>query len=644
MRAKIVCLLILTATALVADVKLAPPFASHMVLQRDAKLPIWGTADPREKITVRFAGQKRTTRTGDDGRWRVELSPVSASSKPREFVVTGSRKSPPLTLEDVLVGEVWICGGQSNMERQLGPRPPQKPIVGWKEEVAAARYPQIRQLYVSQRLAMTPQATAEATWTVCSPETAADFTAVGYFFARDLFNQLEVPIGIIHSSWGGTPVEAWGSAAALKAFPEFDESIHALAETARDPAAARKSYDERLAKWYDAMDPAQHAQRWRDAAFDDQDWESMKLPGAWEEAGHPGWDGVAWFRRDFDLPATWKGGDIELRLSAVDDADTTWVNGHQVGGLTGWNTPRVYRVSGSMLKPSGNVIAVRVLDTGGNGGIWDASLPLQIVATDGSFAGVSLAGAWRCHFETPLDSAHRPPLDVSQSPGNPTVLYNGMIAPLVPYAIRGVIFYQGEANADRALQYRTLFPAMIADWRRQWQEGDFPFLFVQIAPFREMPPEIREAQLIAWQSTKNTAMVVTIDCGDAADIHPANKKPVGGRLALAARALAYQEPVEFSGPVFASSEFKQGRVELHFTHLGSGLVEKDGALTGFTAAGPDGVFHPAKARIAGETVLVTSSEVPRPTSVRYAWENVASGNLFNREGLPASPFRTDVPR
>jgi sialate O-acetylesterase len=223
-------------------------------------------------------------------------------------------------------------------------------------------------------------------------------------------------------------------------------------------------------------------------------------------------------------------------------------------------------------------------------------------------------------------------------------LYNGMIAPLVPYAIRGVIFYQGEANADRALQYRTLFPAMIADWRRQWQEGDFPFLFVQIAPFREMPPEIREAQLIAWQSTKNTAMVVTIDCGDAADIHPANKKPVGGRLALAARALAYQEPVEFSGPVFASSEFKQGRVELHFTHLGSGLVEKDGALTGFTAAGPDGVFHPAKARIAGETVLVTSSEVPRPTSVRYAWENVASGNLFNREGLPASPFRTDVPR
>ena len=642
MRAKTICLLLLTATSLIADVKLAPPFASHMVLQRDTKLPVWGTADPREKITVRFAGQKRTTRADDDGRWHVELSPVSASSKPREFIVTGSRKSPPITLADVLVGEVWICGGQSNMERQLGPRPPQKPIIGWQEEVAAAHHPQIRQLYVSQRLAATPQSSADATWTVCTLETVSDFTAVGYFFARDLFEKLDVPIGIIHSSWGGTPVEAWTSAGALKAFPEFDESIKALADTARDPAAARKSYDERLAKWYDEMDPAQHAREWREAAFDDRDWESMTLPGAWEEAGHAGWDGVAWFRQRFDLPATWKGGDIELRLSAVDDADTTWVNGNHVGGLTGWDTPRVYRVSGSTLKPSGNVIAVRILDTGGNGGIWDAAMPFQIVATDGSFAPVSLAGAWRCHFATPLDSGHRPPLDVSQSPGNPTVLYNGMIAPLVPYAIRGVIFYQGEANADRAHQYRTLFPAMIADWRRQWHQGDFPFLFVQIAPFREMPPEIREAQLIAWQSTKNTAMAVTIDCGDAGDIHPANKKPVGERLALAARALAYQEPIEFSGPVFHSSAFAPGRAVLHFTHVGSGLMAKNGALMGFTAAGKDGRFHPATAVIVGDTVVVTSSEVSQPTAVRYGWENVASGNLFNREGLPSSPFRTDV--
>jgi sialate O-acetylesterase len=335
-----------------------------------------------------------------------------------------------------------------------------------------------------------------------------------------------------------------------------------------------------------------------------------------------------------------------LRLSAIDDVDTTWVNGTEVGATAGYNLPRAYRIPASLLKAKGNVIAVRVLDTGGGGGIWDKKLPFEIVPLSGNGGALSLAGPWLCRFASPLskDYKQRPPVDAATGAGRPTVLYNAMIAPLVPYAMRGVIFYQGEANADRATQYRTLFPALINDWRHQWNQGDFPFLFVQIAPFHDMPPEIREAQVIAWQATKNTAMAVTIDCGDAADIHPAHKQPVGARLALAARAVAYGETLEYSGPVFTDLKVANGQGVLHFTHLGGGLIAKDGALAGFTLAGADGVFHPAHAEIIGDTVVVSSSLVSKPLAVRYGWADVAAGNLFGATGLPASPFRTDVER
>jgi sialate O-acetylesterase len=255
---------------------------------------------------------------------------------------------------------------------------------------------------------------------------------------------------------------------------------------------------------------------------------------------------------------------------------------------------------------------------------------------------VALAGAWRYRASLPLDPVNRPPADYANTPIAPGALYNGMIAPLLPYSIRGVIWYQGEANVGREQQYRTLFPALIAGWRRAWGEGDFPFLFVQIAPFKDMTPEIREAQLLTWQHTPNTAMAVTIDCGDAGDIHPAHKQPMGARLALAARALAYGEALEYSGPVFQSMRREDRRVILSFTHVDGGLVAKDRPLTGFTIAGADKLFHPAHAAIEGDTVVVSADEVPQPAAVRYGWANVPEGNLFNASGLPASPFRTDV--
>jgi sialate O-acetylesterase len=369
----------------------------------------------------------------------------------------------------------------------------------------------------------------------------------------------------------------------------------------------------------------------------------MILPTYWENVGYPDFDGVFWFRRTIDLPEIGTNSDFELHLGAVDDIDTTWVNGVQVGAISGWDAPRMYRVSASVWKPGSNVIVVRVLDTGGNGGLWGGDDPMRLDIRNGEKTNsISLTGTWLCKQSVSLTDVGWLPTDYSQSSSTPSVLYNGMIAPLLSYAIRGVIWYQGESNVGRERQYRTLFPAMITDWRRTWGEGDFPFLFVQIAPYRGNSPEIREAQLLTWQNTTNTAMAVTIDCGDASDIHPPHKQPMGARLALAARAIAYGEKLEYSGPVFKSMKIEGSEAVLRFTHPGGGLVAKDGPLKGFTIAGADKVFHPAQAEIRGQTIVVISDAVFRPVAVRYGWANVPEGNLFNRAGLPASPFRTGV--
>ena len=637
--------LLFIAPALFGAVQLASPFGDHMVLQQGQPVPVWGTAAPGEKITVEFAGQKKSAKAGADGRWRIDLKKLKASSEPREFLITsGDQKSAIVNRKftDVLVGEVWICGGQSNMERKLGLCSGQKPIVNWEQEVAAAHHPLIRQFYVRQHNALSPQTVTDGSWTVCSPATAANFTAVGYFFARDLQAKLGVPVGIIHSSIGGTPSEAWTSREALLAFPEMKGFIDQLDLQTADPATARQTYLTRLAQWYRDKDPGSGDQPWSAPDLDASGWETMTLPTLWEDAGHPGYDGVAWFRKSFDLSAEWSGRDLTLKLCGIDDVDTTWINGVEVGNTSGYNLPRTYRVPANLLKPTGNIIAIRVLDTSGGGGIWEKTQPFALAPADGSGTPLPLAGPWLVRFSAQLGQGSRPPQDVMRSNSAPTVLYNAMIAPLIPYAIRGVTFYQGEANAGRAQQYRTIFPALIADWRQRWGQGDFPFLFVQIAPFKDQPPEIREAQLLAWQATKNTALIVTLDVGDAQDIHPTHKQPVGARLSLAARALAYGEKLEYSGPVYSAMKVTAGHAVLHFTHLGGGLVAKDGPLTGFSVAGADGVFHPAQAEISGETVVVSSPAVATPVAVRYGWANVAKGNLFNTAGLPASPFRSDI--
>jgi len=637
---KFICTLFFAVATAGISAELNPLFQNKAVLQCDARVPVWGAARDGEKITVAFADQNVST-VATNGVWKIWLKPMKPDAMPQTLTVSGDTTSAST---NVLVGDVWVAGGQSNMERQLGLRAGQQPIVNWEQEAANANYPEIRQFYVPETKSFTPQTTVKGDWSVCSPETVINFTAVGYFFARDLFQDRHVPIGIIFSSWGGTPAEAWTSEAGLQKLPDFAEALAGLKKLAADPVLAERETKAKQDAWYQKVDPgSKPGAAWSAADLATDDWKTMTLPTYWENAGYPDFDGVFWFRRTVELPANWDGGDVVLHLGAVDDNETTWVNGEQVGATMGWTVPRVYRVPGSLLKRGANIIAVRVLDTGGNGGLYGGGDVMRLLFNaDGKANSLSLDGSWQCKQSVSLTTVGWPPSDFSQDPGAPTVLHNGMIAPLLPYAMRGVIWYQGEANVGRERQYQTLFPALIADWRQAWGEGDFPFLFVQIAPFRYNTPEIREAQLLTLQRTKNTAMAVTIDCGDADDIHPSHKQPVGARLALAARALAYGEKIEYSGPLFDSMKVDGANAVLHFTHIGGGLVAKDGALKGFTIAGADKVFHPAQVKIVGETVVVSSPEVLKPAAVRYGWANVPEGNLFNHVGLPASPFRTDV--
>jgi sialate O-acetylesterase len=626
--------------------ELNPLIQHDAVLQCNMRVPVWGAARDGEIISATFDGQTVST-VSVNGKWMLWLEPMKANATPQTLTVSGETTR---VITNVLVGEVWIASGQSNMERQLGLRAGQKPIVNWEREAAAASHGEIRQFYVPQTKAFTPQSEVKGRWSVCSPETVKDFTAVGYFFARDLFAARRVPVGIIHSSWGGTPAEAWTSEAALQQLPDFVGPLAEMKRFSADPELVRRETQAKREAWFQKVDPgSKPGSTWGATELGTSDWKPMTLPALWESGANTDFDGIFWFRRTLELPPDWDGGDALLHLGAIDDIDATWINGTWLGSTTGWSEPRVYRVPARQLKRGANVIAVRVLDTGGGGGLYGGADAMRLMygwlgqGSQHPAKAISLVGQWMSKQGASLRVTGWPPASFDQSPSAPTVLYNGMIAPLLPYAMRGVIWYQGEANVGRERQYQQLFPAMIADWRRAWGRGDFPFLFVQIAPYSTMTPEIREAQLLSWQRTTNTALAVTIDCGDAEDIHPANKEPVGVRLALAARALAYGEKIEYAGPVFDSMTIDGTNAVLRFAHLGGGLVAKDGALKGFTVAGTNNVFHPAQAKIVDDTVVVSGVEASRPLIVRYGWSNVPEGNLFNRAGLPASPFRTDVP-
>ena len=612
-------------------------FSDNAVLQRNQPLPVWGTAKTGEKVRVEFAGQMVST-VAKDGKWLIRLKLLQPGG-PFTMTITGDDNS--LTLTNILVGDVWLASGQSNMQDPLGPTWWAAPISHWQAEVAAADHPQIRQFKVPMVVSYRPGSDANGSWAVCSPKTAGDFSAAGYFFARDLQPTIKVPIGILFSAWGGTVAEAWTSAESLAKIPDFTNALAAIHNV--DPS----QYPRFLAEWYDTNDPGSAAHpAWSDALADFNDWKTMKLPTYWQHAGLSNFNGIVWFRKEIDLPGTWTGKAASLHLDTIDDQDTTWVNGIRVGAMFSFADRRNYLVPAGVLKLGRNVITIRVLDAGGLGGIYGQSANMKLELPGNTpMASIDLAGEWHYKATTPLAKLPPIPSNPINNPNVVTVLYNAMIAPLRPFPIKGVIWYQGESNDDsnqRARQYRTLFPLLINDWRQHWGIGKFPFLFVQIAPYNQMTPEIREAQLLTLKKVQNTGMVVLTDVGDADNIHPADKQTVGARLALAARALAYHEKVEFSGPLFQSMKIKGHQVSLRFTHVDGGLVAKGGPLKGFTIAGTDKRFVPAQAKIAGDTIVVTSDQVSAPVAVRFGWSNVPDVNLYNQAGLPASPFRTDM--
>lgn len=646
MKHRILSLVLLFSTAAVqwahADIRMPKLFGDNMVLQRERPIRVWGRADRGESVTVRFAGAAVSAKADRTGRWEATLPAMEADASPREMVVSG--RSGELRFTNVVVGDVWLCSGQSNMEWRMDP------TTGCEAEIAASDNPNIRLLTVGKRVAFEEQEDiAGNSWEECGPATSRVFSAVGYWFGKFIQAETGVPVGLINSSWGGTDIETWIGWPVMRTMPEY--AAHAGSAS---PAAAigRKTIHSYNAYLAALSDDRGDRERWYDPAVpaSDRNWQAMDLPQIWENVLGP-CDGRVWFRRSVTLPASAAGQEGELHLPAVDDSDVVYLNGTCIGRGSGWNTPRRYRIPAGVLLGGENLIVVRVEDTGGEGGIWGAAEEL-FLETGGVRYG--LAGTWRCRPSVTTDMFGLGESGDFRKPNSfASLLFNGMIAPLTSYGIKGVIWYQGENNAPRAMRYRELFPAMIRDWRGQWGY-DFPFLWVQLASYRPVKARPGESQWAELREAQNltlalpaTGQAVITDIGEANDIHPRNKRDVGYRLSRAALNVAYgRSDVAPGGPVYRSMERDGDRLVLSFSATGSlrpADANRYGYLRGFSVAGPDGRFVWAKAYLLDENrVVVFADGVKEPAEVRYGWaDNPCDNDLTDDSGLLASPFRTD---
>ena len=622
---------------------ISPAFCDNMVLQRDQADPVWGWATPGESITVTLGGRTAKAVADSNGKWMAKLTPPPAGG-PYELTIAGSKT---VTFKNVLVGDVWICSGQSNMDFGMGM------TLNAEQEIAQANQPQIRLLFVNKGMALTPVETFKGKWELCNPETVAaggwkGFSAVAYFFGRELQANVKVPIGLIETSLGATPVETWISREALaKNVPDFNKTLDAIDQVdqmLRDGTFNKEKLQE---EWYAKCNVLPEIST---PGFDASHWKPMcNLPRNWGGAAEPelsGFEGAVWIRKEITLPEDAAGKEAELNFGCIDDGDVTWVNGHKVGATNGL-APRKYKVPAGVLKSGLNVIATWVINTGGGAGI--VGKPEQLSLNIAGVAPISLAGDWQYQVGLPIDQLPPRLHSVWNNSQLPTEVGNYMIAPLIPFGIKGAIWYQGEANVGRAYQYRKLLPTLINDWRTRWQQGEFPFLIVQLANLGGAPKqpgesdwaELREAQSLAAQTVPNVGLVTAVDVGDPGDIHPANKQEVGRRLGLLARGQVYRQAVTYSGPVFKSLKVEGNEALVNFTEA-KGLHAKNASeIKGFALAGPDHVFHWADAVIKGSSLVLNSPEVNDPVAVRYDWSNNPVGNLYNEADLPAFPFRTD---
>jgi sialate O-acetylesterase len=620
-----------------AQVKLPQLIRDSMVLQRDAKIKVWGWASPNEKINIAFNKKKFNAKADAAGNWWLLLPPMKAGG-PYTMNIDASNH---LTLNNILIGDVWLCSGQSNMVHQMSLH-----NVLYANEIANANYPEIRQFLVpSVTNLQAPQKDfPDAHWKSANPTDVLQFSAVAYFFAKKLYDKYHVPIGLINASWGGTPIEAWISEDGFKEFPtilstlEKNKDTAYLNETNRNvkTKVATLSEDKGL----------QGPVKWFDPAYEPKGWRTMNIPGYWEDQGVKNLDGVVWFRKEIDVPASMTGNSAKVFLGRIVDADVLYINGKQVGSTSYMYPQRRYAVPADVLRPGKNLFVIKVTNNSDKGGFVPGK-PYQLIAGNDT---VDLKGYWQYK----VGQVFLPTKGLGGGialPYQPAALFNAMIAPSVGYSIKGFVWYQGEANSGNAAQYAKLLPSMINDWRTKWNSPNAPFLYVQLPGFMEMNYLPSESQWAAFRdmqrkslSIPNTAMAVTIDLGEWNDIHPDRKKEVGDRLALAAEKTAYGENVVYSGPLYQSTHVEGNKMIISFSNIGTGLITNDGEdLQEFAIAGADKKFVWANAKIEGDKIVVWSDQIRDPKFVRYAWaDDPVNPNLYNKEGLPASPFEGGV--
>ncbi len=635
-----VCFLLIIFQIAFCQVRLPLLVSDGMVLQRDAQVKVWGWAGAGEKVTITFNDKTYNAAADANGKWAVTLSSLKAGGP----YIMDINAANHITLKNILIGDVWVCSGQSNMELSMD-----RVKYKYPDIIVNCDNPNIRQFVVPRKYVFeSPQDNLESgSWVSANPQSILQFTAVGYFFAKDLYEKYKVPIGLINASLGGSPAQAWMSEDALKAFPAYLQTAEKYKDSAFRNQIAEK--DKAVSDaWYGRINQLDKGlvpgeKPWYDPNCDASDWATMNVPGYWADSNLGNVNGVVWFRKEIDVPTSMTDKPAKLWLGRIVDGDFTYVNGKQVGSVSYQYPPRIYDIPFTMLKEGKNIIVIRIINNSGRGG-FVPDKPYQLTAGGQT---IDLKGSWQYKLGTTMDPL--PPSTFIQ--WQPLGLYNGMIAPLLNYKIKGVIWYQGESNTGNPLEYQKLFPALIANWRQKWNQGDFPFLYVQLANFMEAKNEpsesnwaqLREAQLKTL-SVPNTAMAVITDIGEWNDIHPLNKEDAGKRLALAAQKVAYGDnKVIYSGPIYQSMKIEGNKIIITFTNIGSGLIAKGGdELKYFAIAGADKKFVWAKAKIEKNKIIVWNDQVTNPVAARYAWaDNPEGANLYNKDGLPASSFRTD---
>lgn len=637
--AALCCLFVFAAFNCYAEVRLPQLVSDGMVLQRDAKVNIWGWATAGEKIRIKFNSKTYQTTTPANGKWAIVLNAMKAGG-PYTMDIQASNH---IILKDILLGDVWFCSGQSNMVL-----PMERIKEKYPDEIAQADYPQIRNFFIPtiSDVKGLHEDLPPGKWMAATPKNVLEFGGVTWFFAKKIYSKYHVPIGIINSSVGGTPIQAWISEEGLKSVPQYASRVTQLKDTAYLNKLMRPATAKKPGKIQDKG--LTGVKTWYDPSYIPEGWNNFWLPGYWADQGIRGLNGIVWFRKEIDLPETIAGKPGKLMMGRMVDADQTYVNGKQVGNITYKYPPRRYEIPAGILKPGKNIIVIRLTNTTDKGGfVPDKSYDLLAGGQK-----IDLRGDWQYK----VGQVFTPSEAVGDGGGfsaqnEPAGLYNTMVYPTLSYTVKGILWYQGETNAGKPQEYAQLLAALIADARSKRHDADIPFIYAQLPNFMEVQyspsesqwAELREAQLKTL-SVPNTAMAVAIDAGEWNDIHPLNKKDVGERLALAAEKLAYGDAnVVSSGPLYQTAKIEGNRIAVEFSNTGSGLVARDGGeLTQFAIAGADKKFVWAHAAIEGNKVIVSNENVPNPMYIRYAWaDNPRGANLYNKEGLPASPFRTD---